>query len=142
MIAIPSSALDYYSHFFSSHEPTYFCQISFLKALAKCPYDDPLSIVMARAYNLGNFNGSLFTTEGVASVGLTFAPISAFACGLVVAIGNRVSSRLPSRFILVSGAILPQILLNVPLTTTLLTNGAAVLFLLWYLVPSKMFARE
>ena len=29
-------------------------------------------------------------------------------------------------------AMLPQILLNVPLTTTLLTHGAAILFLLWY----------
>jgi hypothetical protein len=142
MIAIPSSTLDYYSEFFSTHEPTYFCQISILKALANCAYNDPLSIIMARVYNVGNLNGSLFTTEGVASVGLTFAPISAFACGLVIALGNRVSSRLPPRFILISGAMLPQIFLNVPLTTTLLTNGAGVLFLLWYLVPSKMFERE
>jgi hypothetical protein len=42
------------------------------------------------------------------------------------------SAGLPARFILVSGAMLPQILLNAPLTTTLLTHGAAVLFLLWY----------
>lgn len=38
-----------------------------------------------------------------------------------------------------SGAILPQVFLNVPLTTTLLSNGAALLFLLWYLVPNKIF---
>jgi hypothetical protein len=42
------------------------------------------------------------------------------------------SAGLPARFVLISGAMLPQILLNVPLTTTLLTHGAAVLFLLWY----------
>jgi hypothetical protein len=42
------------------------------------------------------------------------------------------SAGLPARFILISGAMPPQILLNVPLTTTLLTHGAAILFLLWY----------
>jgi hypothetical protein len=42
-------------------------------------------------------------------------------------------------FILISGAILPQILLNVPLTITLLTHGAALLFLLWYATPRTMF---
>lgn len=138
MIAIPASALDYYSEFFSKNELTYFCQISLLKPLANCPYNDQLSIVMARAYNVGNFNGSLFTTEGVASVGLKLAPISALACGLVIAFGNCLSAHLPLRFVLMSGAILPQVFLNVPLTTTLVSNGAALLFLLWYLVPAAI----
>jgi hypothetical protein len=141
MIAIPSSALDYYNEFFATHELTYFCQISFLKSIVNCPYDDPLSIVMARAYSVGNFNGSLFTTEGIASVGLSLSPIAALVCGLVVAFGNRISSHLPARFILMSGAILPQLFLNVPLTTVMLTNGAGTLFFLWYLVPRTMFER-
>ncbi len=142
MMAIPSSALDYYAEYFSRNELTYFCQISFLKAYTNCPYDVPLSIVMARAYNLGNFNASLFATEGVASVGLTLAPVSAVACGFVFAVFNCVSSRLPPRFILVSGAMLPQIFLNVPLTTALLTNGAAILLLLWCVVPNSIFERS
>jgi hypothetical protein len=49
------------------------------------------------------------------------------------------SAGLPPRFILISGALLPQILLNVPLTTVLVTHGAGILFLLWYLTPRSIF---
>ncbi|MFH1339795.1 MAG: hypothetical protein ABIL01_01080 [Pseudomonadota bacterium] len=142
MIATPSNAMDIYNDFFSRHDLTYFCQISFLKPLVDCPYQEQLSIVMARAYELGNFNASLFSTEGIASVGPLFAPVSIFACGLVIALANRLSSGLPPRLILISGAALPQILLNVPLTTTLLSHGAAILFMLWYITPRSLFRQD
>jgi hypothetical protein len=138
MLAIPSSALDFYNDYFSTHPITYFCQISFLKPYVSCPYSDPLAIVMSK-YGRGNFNASLFATEGLASVGLLLAPISVFVCGLVIALSNRVSAGLPPRFILMSGAILLQAFLNVPLTIILLTHGAGVLFLLWYVTPRAMF---
>ncbi len=115
----------------------------FLKPFMGCPYRDPLSIVMLHNYPFGgNFNASLFATEGIASVGLLFAPVSALACGLVVALGNRLSAGLPPSFILVSSAILAQIMLNVPLTTVLLSHGAGLLFLLWYITPRSMFQEE
>jgi len=38
-----------------------------------------------------------------------------------------------------SGSIIPQVLLNVPLTTTLVSHGAALLFLLWYITPRTIF---
>jgi hypothetical protein len=59
-----------------------------------------------------------------------------------VALGNRLSAGLPSSFTLVSGAILVQIMLNVPLTTVLLSHGAGLLFLLWYITPRSMFQQE
>jgi hypothetical protein len=139
MVAVPSIALDAYNDFFSNHDLTHFCQISFFKPFVNCPYTDPLSIVMERAYKLGNLNASLFATEGIASVGPMLAPFAALACGLVISLANRLSSGLPSRFILLSGGILPQVFLNVPLSTTLLTGGAALLFLLWYVTPRTVF---
>jgi len=142
MIAFPSVALDVYTDFFSTHDLTYFCQLSVLKPFVSCPYNEYLSIVMARTYQLGNLNASLFATEGVASVGLVLAPLAALGCGLVISFANRLSSGLPSGFILLSGGIFPQILLNVPLATTLLTNGAAVLFLLWYVTPRATFEQN
>jgi hypothetical protein len=142
ILAIPATAMDVYSDFFSRHDLTYFCQISILKPFVSCPYHDQLSIVMERAYKLGNFNASLFATEGIASVGLLFAPVAAFACGLVLALGNGLSAGLPDRFVLVSGAVFPQILLNVPLSTALLTHGLAVLFLLWYITPRTIFEND
>ena len=143
MIAIPSIAMDVYNDFFSKNDPTYFCQMRVLKSVIGCPYQNPLSIVMFNDYPFGgNFNASLFATEGVASVGLLLAPVSALACGLVVALANRLSAGLPPSFIIVSGAVLAQIMLNVPLTTVLLTHGAGLIFLLWYLTPRSIFQKE
>jgi hypothetical protein len=139
MIAMPSVALEVYNNFFSTHELTHFCQINILKSFVSCPYSEPLSVVMDKAYAYGSFNASLFATEGIASVGLALAPISALVCGLVIAVSNRLSSGLPPRFVLLSGGVLPHIFLNVPFSTTLLSNGAAVLFLLWYITPRAVF---
>jgi hypothetical protein len=135
LMAIPSNALAIYSDFFSQHSLTYFCHIRPLKPLIACPYADQLGVVMERAYGYGNFNASLFATEGVASVGIILAPLAALASGLAIALANRLSAGLPHRFVLTSGALLPLFLLNVPLSVALITHGAAVLFLLWYITP-------
>jgi len=138
MFAVPSMVLDIYFDFFSKHDVTHFCQISFLKQFANCPYSDQLGIVMERAYHFGNLNGSLFAVEGVASLGPTLAPLSALACGLVVAMANCASCHLPPRIVFVSSGVLVQALVNVPFSTGLLTHGAALLFLLWYLTPAAL----
>jgi hypothetical protein len=142
LVAIPSNSLDIYNHFFSQHDHTWFCQISILKRIMSCPYQEPLWTLMERAYNLGNLNASLFATEGVASVGLLFAPVATFGCGLVIALGNRLSAGLPPRFILLSSAVLLPILLNIPLSIVMNTHGAALLFLLWYITPREIFERD
>jgi hypothetical protein len=140
MIAVPSVAFDLYNDFFSKHDLTYFCQIGVLKRFVSCPYSDYLSIVMSRNYQLGFVNASLFATEGIASVGPYFAPLAVFACGLVIALGNRLSAGLPPRFILLSGGLLSQVFMNIPLTTSLLSDGAALVFLLWYITPREILA--
>ena len=142
MIAMPSVALEVYNNFFSTHDLTHFCQINILKPFVTCPYSEQLSIVMNNAYSYGAFNASLFATEGIASVGLTLAPFSALVCGLVIALSNRLSFGLQPRFVLLSGGVLPHIFLNVPFSTTLLSHGAAVLFLLWYITPRAMFGGQ
>jgi len=135
MIAMPSVAFEVYNNFFSEHPLTHFCQVNLLKPFISCPYDEPLSVVMSKAYQFGAFNASLFATEGIASVGAMLAPLSALGCGLIIALANRLSSGLPPRFILVSSGLILQALVNVPLSTNLLSNGAALLFLLWYVSP-------
>jgi hypothetical protein len=142
MIAVPSNAMDIYNDFFSRHDLTWFCQISAVKQITSCPYQEPLWTLMERAYNLGNLNASLFATEGIASVGPLWAPLSAFACGLVIALGSRMADGLPHGFVLMSGAVLPLVLLNVPLSIVLVTHGAAILFLLWYITPRSMFRQD
>ena len=142
MIATASSALDIYNDFFADHPSTWFCHISFLNAATHCPYQVPLSVVMDNTYGFGNLNASLLATEGVAAVGLYFAPLTALAAGLILALGNGASAGLPSRFVLVSAGVLPQVLLNVPLTVALLTHGSMLLFLLWYIMPRSYLERK
>lgn len=142
MMATESSALDIYNHFFAHHPSTWFCQISVLKPLMHCPYQDPLAVVMHKTYAFGNLNASLFATEGVASVGLYLAPLTALASGLVLALGNRASAGLPPRFVLMSSGVLPHVLLNVPLSVAMLTHGTILLFLLWYVMPRSLLERK
>lgn len=133
-VAIPSLALDHYADFFARRELTYFCQVSILRHLNGCAYGE-LGPSLAAVYRDGNFNASFLATEGIASVGLMFAPISAFVCGVILSVGSMASRHLSPRFIAVSSGIAVQAIMNVPLTTGLLSNGVAFLFLLWWLTP-------
>ncbi len=135
MFAIPSIAMNYYSEFFASNKLTDFCQINIVRAVIGCPYNRQLSLILADHYGLGNLNASLFSTEGIASVGPVWAPVSALVCGILISVGNSVSARLPPPLIAASAGLVVQALLNVPLSTSLLSNGLLVLLLLWYIAP-------
>ncbi|MDI3563939.1 hypothetical protein [Bradyrhizobium sp. Arg816] len=135
MIAIPSVAMDVYNHYFSNHQPTYFCQQWIVQSIFDCGSHRPLDAIFADVYHLGNFNASLLATEGIASVGTYLAPLSTLLCGFVVAVGNMASAGLPHRFLLLSSALVAQTIINVPLSTEILSNGIGLLFLLWYAMP-------
>jgi len=139
MVILPSQAMDVYNEYFARHELTHFCQIRFLKPFIRCALELPLSVEMQNNYDLGNFNASMFATEGIASVGLWLAPAVALICGLIVSMGNRASAGLSPRFVLISASLLPQIMMNVPLSTTILTHGLWLLFLLWFVTPRALF---
>ncbi|MGX9428419.1 MULTISPECIES: hypothetical protein [Bradyrhizobium] len=142
MFAIPSIAIDYYADFFAVHPKTSFCQINIVRAIFGCHYSDQLSIVFARQYGVGNLNASLFATEGIASVGWIWLPAVMLLCGLVLSIGNSCSRHLSPQMIATSSALTVQALLNIPLSTTLLTNGLLLLFLLWYVCPGEQDERR
>jgi hypothetical protein len=137
MLAIPASGLDHYFHFFSTHPLTHFCQISIVGKVFACALPDQLGVTMAKEYAVGNYNASLFATEGVASVGPYLAPVIALLCGLVVSVGNIASAGLKPSFVVLSCSIIAQALMNVPLSTVMLTHGGIVLFLLWFVTPRK-----
>ncbi|PDT75675.1 hypothetical protein CO675_19825 [Bradyrhizobium sp. C9] len=133
-LAIPSLALDQYADFFAHRDLTRFCQISILRKVTSCPYGE-LGPALGAIYRDGNFNASFLATEGIASVGLALTPVSALVCGLLLSVGSMASRHLPPRFIAVSSGIAVQTIMNVPLTTSLASNGIALLFLLWWLTP-------
>jgi hypothetical protein len=136
MMAFPAIALDRYFDFFASHDLTHFCQIGIIRSFTGCPYQFQLGAEMEQHYHMGNLNGSLLATEGVASVGPMFAPLSALVCGLILSLGNSVSAHLPKRLVATSAGVAIQVLMNVPLSASLLSNGLLLLFLLWYVTPA------
>lgn len=142
MTLSPSSALDVYNEYFARHPLTHFCQINMLKPFIACALDTPLAVEMQNNYGLGNLNASLFATEGIASVGPWLAPVSAFLCGLVFALGNRLSAGLPGRFVLLSSAAVVMALRDIPLSIVAVTHGMWALFLLWYVTPRAIFDRK
>jgi hypothetical protein len=79
VMATPSSVLDVYNDFFSTHPITYFCQINSVKLLLACPYGE--LVEMSRHYAPGNFNASFFASEGIASVGVWLSPPAALVGG-------------------------------------------------------------
>ena len=138
MFAFPSIAMDRYSDFFANHELTYFCQVSIVRVIKGCPYAYQLGAEMEAHYHLGNLNASLFATEGIASVGPIWAPLSALLCGLIISVGNSVSVRLPPPLIAASAGLVLQALLNIPLSASFLSNGFLVLLLLWLVTPRPL----
>lgn len=137
MLAFPAMALDRYFEFFAHHDLTHFCQIGIIRRFTGCPYQFQLGAEMSQHYDMGNLNGSLFATEGIASVGPLFAPLSALVCGLILSIGNSVSAHLPKRLVATSAGVAMQVLVNVPLSSGLLSNGLLLLFLLWHVTPAE-----
>ena len=135
MFAIPAMAMERFSDFFANHELTHFCQIRIIAAINGCAYPSPLGAVMQEHYHMGNLNASLFATEGIASVGPIWAPLSALICGLILSIGNSVAARLSPCLIAVSSGLVVQSLVNTALSTTFLSNGLLGLLLLWSLTP-------
>jgi hypothetical protein len=142
MLAVPSIAMNYYSEYFAVNELTYFCQINLVRAIIGCPYARQLGPILADAYGMGNFNASLFSTEGIASVGPIWAPLSALVCGMIVSVGNNFSARHPAPLIAASAGLVVQSLLNVPLSTCFFSNGLFVLLLLWYVAPDMPPTRD
>jgi hypothetical protein len=136
LFGYPTLAMNNYSDFFAHHPLTHFCQIGIIRAHYGCPYPFQLGAAMAEAYDMGSMNGSLFATEGIASVGPIWAPLSALVCGLIVSLGNSASARLPAPVLATSaGFAVQQALLNAPLSVCLLSNGLLVLWLLWAISP-------
>jgi hypothetical protein len=140
MLAIPSSGLDHYYHYFSTHPVTHFCQISPVGKLFSCAPPDQLGAMLAQEYSIGNFNASLLATEGIASVGVYLAPVAAALCGLLVSLGNLSSAGIAPSFVLLSSSMLVVMTMNVPLSVAMVTHGGIILFGLWLITPRAIDA--
>jgi hypothetical protein len=131
LFAIPASVIEHYLEYFQSNPTTGFCHVGFLQQYLNCLNTEQLSVVMNKRYGLGNQNGSLFATEGVAAFGFYFMPVVGLVAGALIGLGNAASDGLSARFVAVSGGMMPLVMNNVPMSIALLTGGYLVLLVLW-----------
>ena len=81
------------STYFSTHDLTYFCQIWILKPIMHCPYQDQLSVVMEKGLRPRQLSTRhCLRPKASPRWDRYLRRFRVFLCGLVIALGNRVSA--------------------------------------------------
>jgi hypothetical protein len=127
-----------YYEYFPQHGYTYYSHIGAVNKLTDAyPYGQySLGQTIGLEYSgseLANYNANFWASDGFAALGLVGIPVITVVALFVFFAINRISSRYSSRFVALwlSGFWLG--LLNLPLTTALVSAGGALtLLLLWF----------
>jgi hypothetical protein len=134
----------YYEHF-TRHGLTYYSHIGPVNTVTQAyPYDDLLlGQVIGLEYSgteAANFNANFWASDGFAALGLAGIPVVTFFLVIVFFAINRASLGYSSKFVVLWLAGFWLALLNIPLSTALLSAGGGVtLFLLW--IAKQRFRR-
>jgi hypothetical protein len=124
-----------YYDYFKSHGYTYYMHIGPLNALLRAyPYGDlPMGMLIGREYTqdeMANFNAGFWASDGFAALGLWGIPVVTVAVALVLVGINRAACGFSARFVSVWLAGFWLALLNLPLTTALLSGGGLLIMAL------------
>ena len=130
-----------YYEYFSSHGYTFYNHIGPINALfAAYPYGErSLGQEIANFYfdsNAANFNAGFWASDGFAALGMAGIPIVTFFLSLFMMKLNDLARHFPQRLINLWLLGFWMALMNVPLTTALLScGGLLVIWLLWLVAP-------
>ena len=139
-----------YYEYFTANGYTYYSHIRFIDMITQAyPYGSrSLGQMIGIEYSgsdVANFNANFWASDGFAALGLWGIPIvTAALCGFLILV-NRVSSYFDSEFISLWMSGFWLALLNVPLSTAILSGGGGVIVLLLWLsrlqLPESITAR-
>ena len=141
MYAIPGEAFTIYSEYFATHPATYWSHINGVNVFLHYPYATSVAVVLDNTYGLGNYNASYLSTDAVAAVGYGGIPLASAALGLVLAAANAAGRGLGRIFLGISMIMPAVMLLERPLTTSLLTGGIGFLILYLAWTPRDLIGR-
>jgi hypothetical protein len=130
--------MSHYYEYFSNNGFTYYTHIGAVNALTGAyPYDYALGQLIGLEYSgsaEANFNGNFWASDAFAALGVLGIPIVTIALALVFSWINRIASAYSARFVFLWLSGFWLALLNVPLSTALLSGGGLVTIgLLWLL---------
>ena len=129
LYSVPAIGFNVYYNFFATHPLTYWSHIGFISNFVTYPYAQPLALVMAEAYRLGNDNASFLETDGVAAAGTVMLPFISIIFGLVLVAINSCMRGLNLTLCAIVMAGSSVALIDTGLGPGLLTNGLALLTL-------------
>jgi hypothetical protein len=137
-IAVGGWTMSAYYEFFSNNSFTYYTHIGPIGALtAAYPYGSlPIGRVVGLHY-IGteevNINANFWASDGFAALGVGGIPIATIAlCGVFFWL-NKLSRAFDKRFLVLWLCGFWQVLLNAPLTTSLLSGGGLIIMgVLWW----------
>jgi hypothetical protein len=133
--AIPAIAFNVYYNFFNFAPHTYWTHITLVSKFMPSPYDQPLSVVMENAYNMGNYNASFLETDGIAAAGMATLPWVCATFGIVLVAVNSCTRRLSVKMLALTMAGPAIQLMDVGLGPGFLTNGIGLLCIILLLAP-------
>ena len=134
-----------YYEYFTEHGLTYYSHVGPVNALTDSyPYQDLLlGQVIGLEYSgteAANFNANFWASDGFAALGLAGVPVITLLLVVVFFAINRASVYYSSKFVVLWLAGFWLALLNVPLSTALLSAGGGVtVFVLW--IAKQRFKR-
>jgi hypothetical protein len=142
LYALTSDAMGFYYEFFKTHPHTYWSHISIVDLFVHYPYgENTMALQMQSNYGLGNYNASFLASDAIGAYGYLALPFVGLAVGLIFILFNTAGRGFgtTSRAVL---TVMPALALqNIPLATTLLTNGIALLILYMAWMPRTWLAR-
>jgi hypothetical protein len=131
-----------YYEYFTTREFTFYTHIGPLNAIVQAyPYGEKsLGQLIGNEHSadeLANFNAGFWASDGIAAMGIAGIPVVTVAVAAVLFTINRVSAGFSPRFVAVWLAGFWLAMLNLPLTTALLSGGGGLIMALLWLSRSR-----
>jgi hypothetical protein len=136
-----------YYEYFTSREFTFYTHISPINAIVQAyPYGEKsLGQLIGNEYSadeMANFNAGFWASDGIAALGVAGIPIVTIAVATVLVTINRLSSGFSPRFVAIWLAGFWLAMLNLPLTTALLSGGGGLIMTLLWVARSRRRRRR
>jgi hypothetical protein len=135
LYAIPAIGFNVYYDFFTINPFTYWSHIGFISNFVHYPYGQPLALVLANAYELGNDNASFLETDGLAAAGPVTLPFISMIFGLVMIAINSCLRGLNVTLWAIVMAAVSVTLIDTGLGPGLITNGLALMAVVLLFAP-------
>lgn len=137
IFGVPQLVMAQYIGFFAQHPETAWSQVAGIGAFVADPYDMDLPLTLGYFYygTPVGLNAGLWAQDGIAAGGMPALLFMSIVAAGVLWIFDSMAARVPPRFAFIAVAVVGVSFMNIPLPTTLVSAGMALLAVLMYLAP-------